>query len=208
MSIVFKKIRVTRTVTQTHETWVQCDETTSQDNLLINVEYKAESSNEWDDPTRGDWDYEAVVLGDGYPSREDNVSDDLSTVPMRHIDPPAGYWIEAWGHKWITNGHIVLRDDAPRPSSHWGWVIADTDEAGMASAIGADHSLQFYWLSDNAHGVSTFQSGERFVELATRYHRICPPGSTLWQSATDPFGCVQVRRADGEAILYIMPMRR
>ena len=212
MSIVFKKVRITRTVTQAREAWVQCDDATKYADLKGSVESRAVSyDDEWDQLEPGSFGYRIKVLPGTFPDYADDVSIELTEDPLVHVEPPDAFQIPYGGRKWITNGHLLLRDDAPRPTFWTPWR-GDLKPDQLTAILSADYPVKVTAGRDSGKRCSIYTRNDGAeVAIDTRYASMIRAGCATYQDETWDTktwgGVVQVRHNDGSSLMFIMPIR-
>ena len=141
------------------------------------------------------------------PGTPDFVLRDGRLVAWDDVPRPPSQWYEGDGHRWATDGRLLIREDAllvpekARP----GWIDRDVEVEGLLAGMAAVERREATEWTELADGRERLHAGSWTALLNGRF--LAPFGDrpTLWISA-DSQSPVQVRRGD-DVVGYVMPLR-
>ena len=152
-----------------------------------------------------------IIVQLGHPPKAHGTPDfvlrDGRLVAWDDVPRPPSQWYEGDGHRWATDGRLLIREDAllvpekARP----GWIDRDVEVEGLLAGMAAVERREATEWTELVDGRERLHAGSWTALLDGRF--LAPFGDrpTLWISA-DSQSPVQVRRGD-DVVGYVMPLR-
>jgi hypothetical protein len=126
--------------------------------------------------------------------------------------PPLDQWIEWRGHKWITNGHFLVRDDGPAftsQSPYIGkeqWTTTDLEAISKGPFVNVLAATDVYITGQEVLARVYVTAKQREVYINAAYEGMTSGLSVMQAAGSLGLAVIECSR-NGDPVLYLMPCK-